>query len=120
MRSYEINLRPTGGYRLALLEDGLEMGGGVFEEASDAWAEGQCWEDADRSPCTVDGLSKQIDELLGVVQVAQGLKAENPGADVLSELEEFIPRLILRIAFLREARDSLAAGKSLSASPLKH
>lgn len=76
MNSYEINSRPTelgGGWRLRLLEDGEEVGGGVFplseyvtaenaEEAAsyayeDALAEASAWlasRSADEEPAFLD------------------------------------------------------------------
>ncbi len=43
--AYEINPRPAGGWRLRLLEDGVEVGGGVFaaDEYEDAEAVALEW-----------------------------------------------------------------------------
>ena len=44
-RSYEYFERPPelGGWRLRMLEDGEEMGGGVLESEADAIEEGEGW-----------------------------------------------------------------------------
>jgi hypothetical protein len=44
--SYEIDPRPAelgGGWRLRLMEDGIEVGGGVFPAYDDALAEASVW-----------------------------------------------------------------------------
>jgi hypothetical protein len=44
--SYEIDPRPAelgGGWRLRLMEDDIEVGGGVFPDYDDALAEASVW-----------------------------------------------------------------------------
>jgi hypothetical protein len=120
VKTYEIKAREIGGWRLRLLEDGEEMGGGVFDTEDDAVLEGLCWTvPALLDAPTVESIDAQILELGEVRRLL--IEAAPPHAsgaaytpEDVKRFGEAIARVTQRYGFLCVERAALATGGQVS------
>ena len=129
MKSYEIDLRLDGaGWRLRLLDDDEEMGGGVFaqDEYADAMAEGERWTARADVPPEVSpasaaegGLIELIDAIWDIWAqrtpvwreveelVLAAVQAQAMGAPLDTDHDEKCRRVLLRLRFIDSTQNEM-------------